>query len=113
MIDDPFIKVLNEAGALNHKKRSDYGSAQDPLANLRAGEEYGVPAWVLAQIRVQEKSRRIRAYINGSTLANEGVEDSLLDQIVYAIHSLTLFRELHVIPTGNDVEEVSTNEEEG
>ena len=89
-----FEMVMNEVRELNDRKRSDYGSGVDPLANLRASEEFGIPAWVLAQVRVLEKSRRIQAYIKGSTLKNEGVEDSLLDQIVYSIHALSLFREM-------------------
>lgn len=105
-----FERIIEEVVTLNDRKRSDYGSTFDPLANLRAGEEFGVPAWVLAQIRVMEKGRRVRAFINGSTLMNEGVEDSLLDQIVYAIHALTLFREDHVI--GSSQNEDLNKEEE-
>ena len=89
-----FEQVLEEMRQLQASKRKDYGSDTDPLANIRAGAQFaGVPDWVGALMRANDKMFRLSAAAKGSGLANEGVEDSLLDLAVYAVHALTLYRE--------------------
>ena len=88
-----FHEILNELGALHDKKRADYGRDNDPLANVRAAEEWGVPAWVGAMIRLTDKVRRLQRYAQRGSLMNEGAEDSLRDIAVYAIIALILLEE--------------------
>jgi len=89
-----FEQVLEEMRTLQARKRKDYGSDQDPLANIRAGAQFaGVPDWVGSLMRANDKMFRLSAAAKGSPLSNEGVEDSLLDLAVYAVHALTLYRE--------------------
>ena len=42
--DPRFHSLLKQIGDLHDKKQQDYGSSADPFANIRGGEEFGVPA---------------------------------------------------------------------
>lgn len=91
--DPRFLSVLEEMWVLHCKKGMDYGSGDDFLANLRASEAYGIPAWVGALIRQNDKLIRLKNAAKGVTLANESVEDSLIDNACYAVLALVLYRE--------------------
>ena len=88
-----FDNILDEVRALHHKKQSDYGRPADPYANVRASEDFGIPGWVGAVIRQNDKMRRLQKFAKHGNLANESVEDSLIDNIVYGVIALALFRE--------------------
>lgn len=88
-----FDAVLRELQALHDKKNQDYGKTDDPFANVRAGEDFGVEPWVSGLIRANDKMRRLQKAATGKTLANESIEDSLVDLAVYVIISLILWRE--------------------
>ena len=90
-----FEKVLQEIHDLHTKKQSDYGRPEqgDPFANVRASEDFGIPGWLGAVIRANDKVRRLQKYARGGTMVNESVEDSLIDAAVYFIIALCLFRE--------------------
>lgn len=90
---EKFHRILNELADLHDKKQNDYGKDGDPLANVRAAEEWGVDSWVGAGIRMTDKIRRLQKAATGGTLKNESVEDSLRDIAVYAIIALILFEE--------------------
>lgn len=85
--------VLAEILAMHDSKQADYGTDADPWANLRAGEPYGIPAWVHASTLVDHKSHRIQSFVVKGRLENEGVRDSLLDRAVYAVAALALYDE--------------------
>ncbi len=91
--DPQFMAILDEIRAMHIKKGADYGTDQDTFANVRASEEFGVPAWKGAVLRANDKMARLKTYCIKGTLANEGVEDSLLDLANYAVIALRLFRE--------------------
>jgi hypothetical protein len=88
-----FDAVLTELTRLHAAKNQDYGRAADPYANVRASEDWGIPPWVGAMVRATDKLRRLQTFAQKGTLANEGVEDSLLDLAVYAVIGLLLYRE--------------------
>lgn len=88
-----FFEVLEELASMHEKKGKDYGTNQDPLANVRASVHWGVPDWVGTLIRANDKVIRLQNAAKGSTLANEGIEDSLLDLASYAVIALVLYRE--------------------
>ena len=90
---DPFHAALREIGELHDRKRADYGTDGDSFANVRASEEFGVPAWLGAVVRANDKMSRLKTFALRGSLANEGVEDSLLDLAAYALIALVLFRE--------------------
>lgn len=88
-----FAGVLDEMRALHDKKQKDYGTDADPFANVRASEQFGIPAWLGSVIRANDKMQRLKAFAQTGTLANEGVEDSLIDLANYAVIALCLYRE--------------------
>lgn len=92
-LSQDFLDVLEEARELHLKKQRDYGKPTDPFANVRGAEEWGIPGWVGAMVRAMDKMRRLQSYTRTGSLENEGVEDSLLDLLVYAGIGLVLFRE--------------------
>ena len=99
--DDNFSQILSELQALHDRKSADYASDEDPLSNLRGSESYGIPAWIGTQLRLDDKRNRIKKAIrsvlkgNKPKMANESLEDSLLDRCVYSIIALQLFRETY------------------
>ena len=94
MAGDPrFHAALKVLGELHDKKQLDYGADEDPFANVRASEDFGIPGWVGCMTRANDKMRRIQKAARGRKLANEGVRDSLMDLAVYAIIGLVLYDE--------------------
>lgn len=88
-----FYAILDEARAMHDAKQRDYGRDTDPFANVRASEDFGIPGWLGAVIRCNDKMRRLQTFAVKGTLANEGVEDALLDGLVYFGIALALYRE--------------------
>lgn len=88
-----FYAVLADAARLHDKKQRDYGTDNDPFANVRASQDFGIEAWLGTVIRMNDKMRRLQTFAKTGTLANEGVEDALIDLLVYAGIALVLFRE--------------------
>lgn len=74
-------------------KQGDYGTDVDPFANVRSSVSWGVPAWVGAMIRLNDKVTRLQSFVKNGSLNNEGVEDSLRDIAVYSTIALVLFEE--------------------
>lgn len=91
--DPRFRQLLDDMWEMHCRKGNDYGSGEDFLANLRASEAYGVPAWIGALIRANDKMIRLENAAKGVMLANESVEDSLMDLACYALLSLILYKE--------------------
>lgn len=88
-----FHACLRELDALHDDKQSDYGSEEDPFANVRSSEEWGVPGWQGAMIRANDKVNRLKTYARKGTLKNEGVIDSFNDLAVYAVIARVLFQQ--------------------
>lgn len=88
-----FHEILKELGALHDKKSFDYGSDKDPLANVQASTEFGIPAWVGALVRLNDKVVRLKSFARKGELKNESAEDSMRDIAVYAIISLVLYEQ--------------------
>lgn len=91
--NDPFTKILREMADLHDHKSADYGSGEDPYANLRASIGFGIDPWMGALVRAGDKMFRLQSFIKNRSLKNEGVEDSLLDLATYAVIALVLYRE--------------------
>ncbi len=88
-----FHELLQRMGELHDKKQADYGQGDDPFFNVRASTNWGVPAWVGAMVRLNDKVNRLQTFAKRGTLANEGVVDSMMDIAVYAIIALVLFEQ--------------------
>lgn len=92
-----FLEILDEMRLLSLKKQADYGKDDDPFFNVRAAEQFGMPAWVGAGIRISDKLRRLqKAAVSGpESLECDSVEDDLIDIAVYAAIGLLMFRQAH------------------
>ncbi len=80
-------------GELHDRKQQDYGTDNDPFANVRASREFGVEPWIGAMVRLNDKITRVKSFIAKGNLANESLEDSLSDIAVYAVIAKVLYRE--------------------
>lgn len=88
-----FHAVIEEVMAAHLSKGHDYGTADDTFANVRASEEFGVPAWQGVAIRMNDKMSRIKSFCRNGTLKHESIEDAFLDLCNYAAIALVLYRE--------------------
>lgn len=93
--DPRFRELLVKMWETHCKKAKDYGRGEDGdfLCNLRSSEFFGVPAWLGSMIRMNDKMIRLQSYARKRTLANEGVEDSLIDLAAYALLTHILHQE--------------------
>jgi len=90
-----FHELLKEIGNLHDLKQEDYGTTEDPFANVRGSEDWGVEAWKGAMIRATDKVKRLQKYAREGKLANEGARDSFMDLAVYSLIALILWEEEH------------------
>jgi hypothetical protein len=90
---DKFHKFLEYVGEIHDRKGRDYGTDNDQYANIRASEEFGIPAWVGSVIRANDKMARIKSFLKNGKLENESLEDTLLDAAVYFLNAYILFKE--------------------
>ena len=87
-----FSAILKEVQDMHDKKSRDYGRPENPYYNIRQRMAFGIPSWVGACLRANDKMGRLQLAAQGSLLANEGIEDSLLDMITYLTIALDEFR---------------------
>lgn len=89
-----FYDLCDRMKEMHAKKSYDYGSAHDPLANIRNGAQFvGIEPWKGAMVRLSDKVTRLATYNRTGSLHFEGVEDTLLDLASYALLSLVLYRD--------------------
>jgi hypothetical protein len=91
--DPRFHALLKEIGDLHDKKQQDYGTDNDPFANVRGSSAWGVHPWVGAMIRATDKLKRLQTFAQKNTLVNESVRDSFMDLAVYSLIGLILYEE--------------------
>jgi len=90
----PFLDLLEELRTLHLSKSQDYGSENDPLANIRQGAEFvGIEPWRGCMVRVADKVQRLKTYCRTGRLVHEGVRDTLLDLAAYSLLAIVLFDE--------------------
>lgn len=90
-----FHDIIDELKELHDRKQADYGTDEDPFANVRMSEDFGIPAWVGCMMRANDKMKRLQTQAIKGRLQNESAEDGFLDLAVYAIIGLILYREEH------------------
>jgi len=93
--DPRFLAALHRIAELHSRKQHDYGQGDDPFANVRASREFGVPPWVGAMIRLNDKVTRIKSFILKGVLKNEPIQDAFDDMAVYALICSILYEEEH------------------
>ena len=92
-LSDRFHKLLVEIGDLHDKKQKDYGTPQDPFANVRGATEFGLPASMGAFIAMNDIMSRIKSFCANGRLENEPLDNSLRDMAVYSLIALVLWEE--------------------
>lgn len=88
-----YLALLEKMRDLHIRKAADYGRGEDPMANLRASAEFGIPTWVGVMIRANDKMHRIKSFVQNGDLANESIEDSFMDLAAYALLAAILYEE--------------------
>jgi hypothetical protein len=91
-----FLRILDEIKSLHVAKSQDYGSDEDPLANIRAGADLiGVDPWKACLVRIADKVTRLRTFCHKGSVVFDGLEDTLKDLSAYAALALAFYREQH------------------
>ena len=89
-----FVALLQEMQRLHESKSADYGSEDDPLANVRSGADFvNIEPWRGCMVRIADKVQRLRTYCRTGRLVHEGVRDTLLDLAAYSLLAIVLFDE--------------------
>lgn len=78
---------------LHCEKAKSYGSDEDPLANLRSGERFGVPAAIRCLVEAESAFYRTVNYCNGRNPSWESLENALMDASAFSLLALRFFRE--------------------
>ena len=82
---DLFWSELMKLHKLHQAKSEDYGTDDDEFANVAASAAWGMPAWVGAAVRMDDKMFRLRTFAKRGTLRHEGVADTFQDLASYAV----------------------------
>ena len=90
-----FFDLCDQLKEMHRKKSYDYGSATDPLANIRNGAEFvGIEAWRAAMVRLSDKVTRLATYCRNGSLTYENFEDTCFDLASYSLLTLLTHREV-------------------
>jgi hypothetical protein len=91
-----FFDLCDQLKEMHSRKSSDYGSAEDPLANIRNGAEFvGIEPWRAAMVRLSDKVTRLATYCRTGSLTYENFEDTCFDLASYSLLTLLTHREAH------------------
>lgn len=91
-----YLQILDQMRELHIKKDQDYAGDAKPFDNFRSSSEIGIKPSTGAFIRLQDKFKRIQNLLMrenrgvGAAVADESIEDTLLDLASYALIVLTL-----------------------
>ena len=88
-----FESIIMQMWGMQRRKGADYGSGEDPLANLKGAESWGIPAWLSTLLRIDDKRMRLISFVKRGDLINEGPKDAFIDYAVYSVHAIRLFME--------------------
>ena len=90
-----FYKLLADMAELHSRKNHDYAGKVEPLRNFYKSLEQGVRPWRGVMIRLSDKWSRLEAFCKQGALQvkDEKFEDTLMDNAVYSLLAIILFRE--------------------
>ena len=89
-----FLQLLDEIAEMHRSKSRDYGSEDDPLANIRHGADLvDIEPWRGCMVRIADKVQRLRTYCKTGRLVHEGVVDTLKDLAAYSLLAIVLHEE--------------------
>jgi hypothetical protein len=88
-----FYELCDQLKEMHRRKSRDYGSSEDPLANIRNGAKFvGIEDWRAALVRLSDKVTRLETYCRTGSLTYENFEDTCLDLASYSLLVLLTHR---------------------
>ena len=93
--DPRFYELLGKLAALHSRKNHDYAGECTPLRNFYKCTELGIDPFMGILVRLTDKWSRIESFAKNKLLmvADESVEDTLLDNAVYSLLAIIVRRE--------------------
>lgn len=96
-----FYELLEEMGFVHSAKNADYSKGVDPFRNFRGCERFGIPAWIGAYIRLQDKYERCTNLIGNwqetgileGAVKDEAFKDTIIDLANYSLIVRCLYEE--------------------
>lgn len=90
-----FYKMLEQMADLHSRKNHDYAGTSDPLKNLRACKRLNLTPFLGVLVRLQDKWSRLEEFVKSGQLMvkNESVIDTLMDNAVYSLLAIILYKE--------------------
>ena len=90
-----FYKLLDRMRDLHSRKNHDYAGAANPLRNFYKSREMGISPFAGVMVRLSDKWSRLESFMKQGILEvrGESVEDTLLDNAVYSLLAILLYRE--------------------
>lgn len=90
-----FFELLGLMALTHARKNTDYSGTEEPLKNLKACEDVGLPAWKGVVVRMIDKWARIKQLTKKAEyyVKDERMDDTLLDNAVYSLLCIVLRRE--------------------
>lgn len=90
-----FYELLDQMAELHSRKNHDYAGTSDPLKNLRACEQLNLKPFMGVMVRLQDKWSRLEEFVKSGQLMvkNESVIDTLMDNAVYSLLAILLYKE--------------------
>lgn len=86
---DPFYDVLDDIRKLHIDKSKQYGTDQDPYANIRRSTEFGVKAWIYCAVECGNCLKRLENIAKGRNI--EDPINAFNDLATWAILSRLFF----------------------
>jgi hypothetical protein len=91
--DPRYRALLDEMWELHCEKADGYGSDNDPLANLRDAEEWGLPNFMGAFLRAGDKFKRLKNHVRKGTIPGDNLHNDARDGAAYLLLGLILWEE--------------------
>ena len=91
-----FHELLEAMRAMHVAKGGDYSRPEDTLSNLRVCEQMGIAPWLGVLVRLSDKFERIKNLARkaqvgeAATVADERIEDTLLDAAAYCLLAIII-----------------------
>lgn len=90
-----YLDLLDRMRETAINKSHDYSGKEDPFSNLRQSKNAGIEPWKAVIIRLGDKYSRLCNFAKQNELKvkDESIEDTLIDNAVYSLLCLILYRE--------------------
>jgi len=90
-----FYELLFQMADLHSRKNHDYSGEGEPFQDLKAARRMGVDPSLKVALRIQDKEARFENFCKMGTLlvADESVEDTLIDMANFSLIEIILLRE--------------------